>query len=112
MCLASVQKSTSNKTVPWADDSRSRPSRPPRSAQEAGAGADALLALVSVAGSLGLAAITLRRPSVPLPAGPVRALEQGIFRLRRLHSGQVGDYVAWLTVGVAALGGALALALG
>jgi hypothetical protein len=41
-----------------------------------------------------------------------RALEGGLFRLRRLHSGQVGDYVAWLTVGVAAFGGALALALG
>jgi hypothetical protein len=31
--------------------------------------------------------------------------------LRVLHSGQVGDYVAWLTFGVAALRGALAFVL-
>lgn len=32
--------------------------------------------------------------------------------LRALHSGRVGDYVAWLTVGVAVLGGLLAAAFG
>ena len=31
-------------------------------------------------------------------------------RLRRLHSGQIGDYVAWATVGFALLGGLFALA--
>jgi multicomponent Na+:H+ antiporter subunit D len=31
--------------------------------------------------------------------------------LRAIHSGHVGDYVAWLVLGVAVLGGALALAL-
>jgi hypothetical protein len=31
--------------------------------------------------------------------------------LRALHSGHVGDYVAWLTFGVAALGGAFAFVL-
>jgi hypothetical protein len=31
--------------------------------------------------------------------------------LRAVHSGVIGDYVAWLTFGVAALGGLLALAL-
>jgi multicomponent Na+:H+ antiporter subunit D len=30
--------------------------------------------------------------------------------LRDLHSGHIGDYVAWLVFGVAALGGGLALA--
>ncbi|HET7053429.1 MAG TPA: proton-conducting transporter membrane subunit [Solirubrobacterales bacterium] len=35
-----------------------------------------------------------------------------VFRpLRAIHSGHVGDYVAWLVLGVAVLGGALALAL-
>jgi hypothetical protein len=30
---------------------------------------------------------------------------------RAVHSGRVGDYVAWLLAGTAAIGGALALAL-
>ncbi|GEM_PF-5315542 len=30
-----------------------------------------------------------------------------IQRLRRLHSGHVGDYVAWLTVGMAIIGAVL-----
>ena len=35
-----------------------------------------------------------------------RRLELGIPALRKLHSGHPGDYVAWLTFGTAALGGA------
>jgi multicomponent Na+:H+ antiporter subunit D len=31
--------------------------------------------------------------------------------LRRVHSGRIGDYVAWLFLGVAAFGGLLALPL-
>jgi hypothetical protein len=31
--------------------------------------------------------------------------------VKRVHSGHVGDYTAWLTLGTAALGGALALVL-
>src|SRR5207247_1296693 len=37
--------------------------------------------------------------------------ERALDPLRALHSGRVGDYVAWLVSGVAALGGALALSL-
>jgi len=37
--------------------------------------------------------------------------ERALAPLRAVHSGRVGDYVAWLVSGVAALGGALALAL-
>jgi multicomponent Na+:H+ antiporter subunit D len=73
---------------------------------------DVGLSLLSVLGAVALALAILRRPGVRLPAGAQRVAEDGFFRLRRLHSGQVGDYVAWLTVGVAAFGGALALALG
>jgi hypothetical protein len=32
-----------------------------------------------------------------------------VVALRRLHSGCVNDYVAWLVAGVAAIGGALVL---
>jgi len=37
-----------------------------------------------------------------VPGGPAA-------HLKALHSGVVGDYVAWLTFGAAALGGLLAL---
>jgi hypothetical protein len=33
---------------------------------------------------------------------------EGLLRLRRLHSGQAGDYVAWLSFGAAAFGVLLA----
>jgi hypothetical protein len=34
-----------------------------------------------------------------------RWVDGGVGALRELHSGHVGDYVAWLTVGVASFGG-------
>ncbi|MGZ4201082.1 MAG: complex I subunit 5 family protein, partial [Thermoleophilaceae bacterium] len=64
---------------------------------------DYLYALVSVLGALGLAALALFRP--------VRALVPAVAPLRRLHSGRIGDYVAWLTLGVAAFGGLFAVTL-
>jgi multicomponent Na+:H+ antiporter subunit D len=60
-----------------------------------------LLGLVSTALALALAALAVTRPR--LLAAPDRALP-----LRRLQSGHVGDYVAWLLVGTTLLG-ALAL---
>jgi multicomponent Na+:H+ antiporter subunit D len=72
----------------------------------------AALGVASVLAALALAAGMLRGRSVPFPAAARRPAAQAFFRLRRLHSGQIGDYVAWLTVGVAVLGGALALQLG
>jgi multicomponent Na+:H+ antiporter subunit D len=60
-----------------------------------------LLDLASTVLALGLAALAVTRPG--LLAAPDRALP-----LRRLQSGHVGDYVAWLLVGATVLG-ALAL---
>ncbi|MEU6474900.1 complex I subunit 5 family protein [Streptomyces massasporeus] len=60
-----------------------------------------LLGLASAALALALAAVAVARPR--LLAAPGRALP-----LRRLQSGHVGDYVAWLLVGTSLLG-ALAL---
>ncbi|MFF7790989.1 proton-conducting transporter membrane subunit [Streptomyces sp. NPDC007991] len=60
-----------------------------------------LLGLVSTALAIALAAVAVTRPR--LLAAPDRALP-----LRRLQSGHVGDYVAWLLVGTTLLG-ALAL---
>jgi multicomponent Na+:H+ antiporter subunit D len=63
--------------------------------------AGVLLGLLSTALAVGLAAVAVTRPR--LLAAPGWALP-----LRRLQSGHVGDYVAWMPVGTTVLG-ALAL---
>jgi multicomponent Na+:H+ antiporter subunit D len=72
--------------------------------------ADFLYGAASTLGALAVAAIALFGRDVvqrlPL-GGPARALAA----LRDLHSGHVGDYVAWLTVALAGLGGIFALTL-
>lgn len=60
-----------------------------------------LLGLLSTLLAVGLAAVAVTRPS--LLGAPHRLLP-----LRRLQSGHVGDYVAWVLVGTTLLG-ALAL---
>jgi hypothetical protein len=35
----------------------------------------------------------------------LRPVLVGVNRLRALHSGHIGDYIAWWTAGAAALGG-------
>jgi multicomponent Na+:H+ antiporter subunit D len=67
-------------------------------------------ALLTVLGALVLAAALLGRPLFVPPAGLRLVAERAFLRLRRLHSGQIGDYVAWATLGFAVLGGCLALA--
>jgi multicomponent Na+:H+ antiporter subunit D len=69
---------------------------------------DYLYAAGGTIGALGLAALTLfgyrllrRVPSALI--GPPRT---ALTALRRLHSGHIGDYIAWWTAGAAALGGA------
>jgi multicomponent Na+:H+ antiporter subunit D len=61
--------------------------------------------LASVAGAVGLAALALGRPRLSARLRRTPGLEA----LRTAHSGLVGDYVTWLTVGTAVLGGLLAL---
>jgi multicomponent Na+:H+ antiporter subunit D len=46
-----------------------------------------------------------------LRVGAVDVFRPGFARLRALHSGHVGDYVAWLTTGVAVIGATFALTL-
>jgi multicomponent Na+:H+ antiporter subunit D len=72
---------------------------------------DWLLAAASVCGALAIAAVALFYPRLPRLL-PRRAalLERPLGALDRLHSGHVGDYVAWLTAGVAGFGAAFALA--
>jgi hypothetical protein len=42
-----------------------------------------------------------------------RALDvrPGLVAIRRLHSGHIGDYIAWLTLGLAGVGGLFSLVL-
>ena len=68
---------------------------------------------LSLVGALGVAAGGLfgHRIRAPLAGGLARTGARVIAPLRALHSGHVGDYVAWLVAGVAMLGGAFAIAL-
>jgi multicomponent Na+:H+ antiporter subunit D len=64
----------------------------------------------SLAGAIVFAAFGLYRRRLPkLLRRSGRFLEPPVAVLKQLHSGVVGDYVAWLTFGVAALGGLVAL---
>ncbi|MFK0044097.1 complex I subunit 5 family protein [Streptomyces sp. NPDC090741] len=68
--------------------------------------AGAVLGLASAALACVLAGAALWWPG---GAGPRRAATVAVLPLRRLHSGLVGDYLAWLAVGMAALLLAVAL---
>ncbi len=69
--------------------------------------------LVSLALACGLGLVGLYRRRLPalLRHSAGRVLEPPVHVLKGLHSGIVGDYVAWLTFGAAAVGGLLALLL-
>jgi multicomponent Na+:H+ antiporter subunit D len=88
-------------------DSHSLPPDEPSSALKGG-----LLGVVSSALAVALAWVALVPqlwPSaLPRALSPLSSLSSG---MRALHSGHVGDYVAWLTVGFALLGGLFALVL-
>jgi multicomponent Na+:H+ antiporter subunit D len=70
-----------------------------------------LYATLGLLGALGLAAVALFAPRDSWLRAPSAQLAPTGRALRGLHSGHVGDYVAWLLLGVAALGGSFALAL-
>jgi multicomponent Na+:H+ antiporter subunit D len=58
---------------------------------------------------LAVAALTSSKWSAPRPLE--RLADALSIRLQKLHSGHVGDYVAWIVIGVAVLGGLFALVL-
>jgi multicomponent Na+:H+ antiporter subunit D len=76
-------------------------------------GTSFLYAVGSIIGALVLALLALfgRRLRHSPPRTLVAAIRDGSSRLRALHSGHPGDYVAWLMLGVAAFGVLFALAL-
>jgi hypothetical protein len=77
-------------------------------------GASIPVGISLAAGATGLAAVALfRKRLVPEGLrGAVRgSIGHGLEGLRAVHSGDVDDYVAWLTLGVAILGGAFAVTM-
>jgi multicomponent Na+:H+ antiporter subunit D len=62
-----------------------------------------LLGLLSAGLAVGVAATGLWGRRVPVHAVAVRAGRPVLTALRRLHSGHLGDYVAWLMTGMVAL---------
>jgi multicomponent Na+:H+ antiporter subunit D len=64
--------------------------------------AGATLGAIAVAG-LALFGQSLRRL---IPAPVMRSIVGGVMAVRNLHSGHIGDYIAWWTAGTAAFGGA------
>ncbi len=76
-------------------------------------GDDVLYGLLSTGGALAAAAIGLfgRRLRERAPASLREPGLVAMRRLRRLHSGHIGDYIAWWTAGAGMLGGACLLAI-
>ena len=69
--------------------------------------ASLLYGVVSVLGALALAALGLYRERLRLPVVPL--LGPVVAGLKTVHHGVIGEYVAWLAFGTAAIGTALAL---
>ncbi|MBA2367201.1 MAG: NADH-quinone oxidoreductase subunit D [Actinobacteria bacterium] len=85
----------------------------PEAPAHAGPKSEELLpGFLSVIGALGLAAFTLGRNRLPdrWRRATWSSVGRVVVGLRNLHSGHPGDYVAWLTLGVALLGGAFGVA--
>jgi multicomponent Na+:H+ antiporter subunit D len=70
--------------------------------------------VASTAAAVALAALALFRRRLPervRRAGRALDVRPAFSALRRLHSGHIGDYIAWLTLGLAGVGGLFSLAL-
>jgi multicomponent Na+:H+ antiporter subunit D len=69
--------------------------------------------VATLVGAVAFAAFGLYRRRLPAAVRRAagRAVEPAFAGLKTLHSGAVGDYVTWVVVGTAALGGAFALVL-
>jgi multicomponent Na+:H+ antiporter subunit D len=87
---------------------------PPESPPAPEEGPSVPVGLSLAGGAVALAALALyRKRLVPVSVrGAVRGtVGRGLEGLRAVHSGDVDDYVAWLTLGIAVLGGAFAVTM-
>jgi multicomponent Na+:H+ antiporter subunit D len=77
-------------------------------------GEDVLYGLLSTLGALATAGLGLfgRPIGKSMPARMISPLVSALTRLRRLHSGHIGDYIAWWTAGAGLLGTVSLLLLG
>lgn len=94
------------------DGAPARPSRPPPESAPRTSASALLYAALSLGGAAALAAAALLLPDRRRGRNQgalERAGTRTVARLRTLHSGHVGDYVAWLVTGAAAFGAALTL---
>jgi len=75
---------------------------------------DWLIALLSLGGAVALASVALvRGPLGYVVSGRAGAgVRRGLVVMRGLHSGHVGDYVAWVVLGTVALGAVWAASIG
>jgi multicomponent Na+:H+ antiporter subunit D len=75
--------------------------------------ADYLYGVLATAGALGLAALGLfgGRLRERLPKAAVDPILRALSSMRELHSGHIGDYIAWWTTGAALFGGAALILL-
>jgi multicomponent Na+:H+ antiporter subunit D len=73
---------------------------------EVSAGA-VVAAVATMLVSVGVTLLLLERRRIPRGSQVAHALGTAMNPLRSLHSGHIGDYIAWLTVGVATFGGIL-----
>jgi len=75
--------------------------------------ADVLTSLAGVLGAIGAAALGLfgRPLREGLPKRVHVPARRALLTLRMLHSGHIGDYIAWWTAGTSVLGGVCLVAL-
>lgn len=76
-------------------------------------GADVIYGVISTLGALALGALGLfgRPLRAALPGALTGPAVRGLHALRALHSGHIGDYIAWWTAGASVLGALFLLAL-
>jgi len=74
---------------------------------------DYLYAGLSSLGAVALAGVALFHQRLPalLPRAFTRRAGAVLWAIRGLNSGRVGDYVAWVAVGVTVFGGAFAITM-
>ncbi|HEY0416029.1 MAG TPA: proton-conducting transporter membrane subunit [Gaiellaceae bacterium] len=86
-----------------------RPPTPPPPGEWRTTGESVVWALVTLVGSFALGAASTVRDR--LPRRLTDALGAAFAPLRAVHSGHVGDYVAWVTFGTAVIGGLFAITI-